>query len=425
MIFDYDKAGNRLLKIPIGIFSALSPALQTAIENSCNSINQIEEEKILDQAGQNAIVDATFDYDINRNIKAIKYPLNQPNDQEFYFDGMNKLRVCKKGNHEIRYKYNSEGQLIERKLIDNSASPPSEEITTINYLFSRPIVLKRTNDLFLVATWDSTGQLLRIRRDLQIGRGLFPHSLFPLYNAQGDIVRFVDSDKNEPVAISYNSWGVSSITGAANLFEFWGYRGGILDKETELILFGARWYSPKLGRWISEDLIDHSELLNYRENRNLYSYTLNNPICFADPSGLNSVPKYNPTPEAQLLESPFVQFTNLPAFRPERLKMLGFELKKGKFSRHQLWVHPSGHQVYYWANPEIKEGLALNEHRFGKLWYEVKSNHYMLRYYEGGTIERQYAGHSEYWKYDPPDKDWVMYDPDTGEILMYDDRAPE
>ncbi len=49
-----------------------------------------------------------------------------------------------------------------------------------------------------------------------------------------------------------------------------------------LILCGARWYSPTLGRWLSRDPID------YAGGDNLYAYCGADPINLIDPSGLQS-----------------------------------------------------------------------------------------------------------------------------------------
>lgn len=65
-----------------------------------------------------------------------------------------------------------------------------------------------------------------------------------------------------------------------NLIPF-GFAGGIYDNDTELVRFGARDYDPQTGRWTAKDPI----LFNGGDV-NLYGYTLNNPINFIDPNGL-------------------------------------------------------------------------------------------------------------------------------------------
>jgi RHS repeat-associated protein len=64
-------------------------------------------------------------------------------------------------------------------------------------------------------------------------------------------------------------------------YQPFGFAGGLYDHNTNLVQFGARWYDPEIGRWISKDPIG----FNGGDN-NLYGYVVNDPINFIDPSGL-------------------------------------------------------------------------------------------------------------------------------------------
>jgi RHS repeat-associated protein len=68
---------------------------------------------------------------------------------------------------------------------------------------------------------------------------------------------------------------------------FWpgqrGFVGGVDDESTGLTHLGAREYEPELGRFISVDPI--MDLANSQQ-LNGYTYSNNNPVTFADPSGL-------------------------------------------------------------------------------------------------------------------------------------------
>jgi len=59
-----------------------------------------------------------------------------------------------------------------------------------------------------------------------------------------------------------------------------GFAGGIYDRYTRLVRFGARDYDAETGRWTARD-----PLLFAGGDTNLYGYVGNNPISFIDPTG--------------------------------------------------------------------------------------------------------------------------------------------
>jgi RHS repeat-associated protein len=58
------------------------------------------------------------------------------------------------------------------------------------------------------------------------------------------------------------------------------YTGKELDSETGLYYYGARYYDPKIGRFISVDPV--------KDYTNPYSYVRNNPLNATDPSGMRT-----------------------------------------------------------------------------------------------------------------------------------------
>lgn len=61
-----------------------------------------------------------------------------------------------------------------------------------------------------------------------------------------------------------------------------GFAGGLYDSRTGLLRFGARDYSPEIGRWTSEDPIGF-----WSGDVNFYAYVGSDPVNFVDPSGLS------------------------------------------------------------------------------------------------------------------------------------------
>jgi RHS repeat-associated protein len=65
-------------------------------------------------------------------------------------------------------------------------------------------------------------------------------------------------------------------------FQPFGFAGGLYDRDTNLLRFGARDYDPEVGRWIAKDPMGFEG-----GDSNLYAYAGNNPIQFIDPTGLS------------------------------------------------------------------------------------------------------------------------------------------
>jgi RHS repeat-associated protein len=61
------------------------------------------------------------------------------------------------------------------------------------------------------------------------------------------------------------------------------YTGQVLDEDTGLYYYGARYYDPQLARFIQPDSVVPEELNSQALNR--YSYCINNPLKFTDPTG--------------------------------------------------------------------------------------------------------------------------------------------
>jgi RHS repeat-associated protein len=64
-------------------------------------------------------------------------------------------------------------------------------------------------------------------------------------------------------------------------FQPFGFAGGLQDRDTGLVRFGARDYDPQVGRWISKDPIRFDG-----GDTDVYAYAGNDPVNGSDPSGL-------------------------------------------------------------------------------------------------------------------------------------------
>lgn len=94
----------------------------------------------------------------------------------------------------------------------------------------------------------------------------------------GSIVRVTGGSGGVTLTRQYDLWGNlesgSTTAGPA-------YTGREWDPETGLYYYRARYYDSQLGRFISEDPV------GFQAGPNFYSYVLNGPSLYLDPSGLD------------------------------------------------------------------------------------------------------------------------------------------
>ena len=277
----YDAAGNRLWRAP-----APPPQASQATFDARDRI-------LSDEQG------TVFDFDANGNMTR-RAPAGDGMPTAYTYDGANRLRTVDDGPTTIRYSYDVNGRLSERVSQDGTTTQRRR------YRYANTSVLAEldaSGDIEVLYTRDDEGRLLRRRTKtaLHPAPSHDRHSLFCLSDGLGNLVRIVDWDGRAHLSRDYDAWGKSTGQGSIGTFR---YRGGYEDAHTRLIRFGARWYDPGIGRWLSQDPLlavlafTNTDLIPYNsEFSNLYCYVLNNPLTRWDPTGLNAqLPKGWPPP---------------------------------------------------------------------------------------------------------------------------------
>ena len=101
------------------------------------------------------------------------------------------------------------------------------------------------------------------------------------YDANKNITDYVDSNGSVVAHYEYSPFGqITSATGSLkNDFEY-RFSSEYADNETGFVYYNFRYYSPKLGRWLSRDPIEEKGGLN------LYVFVGNNSVSRMDKLGL-------------------------------------------------------------------------------------------------------------------------------------------
>jgi RHS repeat-associated protein len=103
-------------------------------------------------------------------------------------------------------------------------------------------------------------------------------SLFVLHaDALGSVVKVTDAAGAVTSTRQYDGWGNQQLGTTEPGYAFTGREW---DPETRLYYYRARYYDPKIGRFVSEDPIP------FVDGPNPLSYVGNNPATFRDPLGL-------------------------------------------------------------------------------------------------------------------------------------------
>ena len=105
----------------------------------------------------------------------------------------------------------------------------------------------------------------------------------PCYDHNENIVRYVSETGTVAAQYIYDPYGnvVESSGPLADTFAF-GFSTKCRDRETGLVAYQRRFYSPGLGRWLTRDPIEEVG------GENLYAFCQNNPISYYDINGFST-----------------------------------------------------------------------------------------------------------------------------------------
>ncbi|MDG4555805.1 MAG: RHS repeat-associated core domain-containing protein [Candidatus Contendobacter sp.] len=188
----------------------------------------------------------TYRYDLLGHLRQVILPDGKTLD--YLIDGQNR-RIGKKINGALR-----QGFLYQDGL------RPVAELDGNHQIVSRFVYADGNAPEYLI----KSGQTYRIVKDHRGSPRLV------LDATSGQVAQRLD----------YDVWGRVTLDTNPG-FQPFGFAGGLYDRDTGLVRFGARDYDPETGRWTAKDPI-----LFEGGDTNLYAYVQNDPVNWVDPEGL-------------------------------------------------------------------------------------------------------------------------------------------
>lgn len=244
--YDYDDNGNRVKYTGAdGTFSGTYDDQDRMLSYGGNTYQYTANGELAKKI--NAEGTTVYDYDVLGNLRAVTLP--DGTRIEYVIDGQNR-RIGKKVN----------GTLVQGFLYFSQLTPVAELDANGN-IVARFVYATGVNvpDYMIKG-----GVTYRIITD-HLGS---PRVILNV--ATGEIAQRMDYDEFGNVMLDTNPG-----------FQPFGFAGGLYDKDTGLVRFGARDYDAETGRWICKDPIGFDG-----GDTELYCYAGNDPINYIDSFGL-------------------------------------------------------------------------------------------------------------------------------------------
>lgn len=186
---------------------------------------------------------------------------------EFTYDLAANLRKVAAPNHTIEYVIDAQNRRVGKKV---------NGVLSQGWLYA--------DETRIVAELDGTGSVVAT-----FVYGTRPN--VPEYMVRGGITYRIISDHLGSPRLIVNAADGSvfqrmefdefgrTIADSNPGFQPFGFAGGLYDRDTGLVRFGARDYEPQTGRWTSKDPS------GFAGGPNLYAYAYSDPVNFVDPAG--------------------------------------------------------------------------------------------------------------------------------------------
>jgi RHS repeat-associated protein len=267
-LYEYDLVGNRTRK------TVVSSAGAEITNYNYDVADRLVEEVTTLPAGGSRVV--AYTWDANGNLAS----KTAPGSVTLYrFDPRNRLIDIRQGatlpqaqaaEAQVRYAYDAEGNRVRKWGADARAY-----LVDTEEVFAH--VVRETSATESIDYLRGLGLIRQTRSGASGSEELYPlpghlGTSLGAVNADGDVVEQVDAD----------AFGnLDAATGAKQVHL---YAGEFWDQDSQLLYLRARWYDPRIGRFISADPFEG--LVEAPGTLHRYAYAHSDPVTHNDPSGM-------------------------------------------------------------------------------------------------------------------------------------------
>lgn len=336
LLYTYDDADN-ILEIEKYIFN---PETQV-LEDSVDQYTYDWLDRIVTASGDFGSLSYSYDSVGNRtSLNGTQYVYNSMSELESTSEGtsfaydQNGNLVSKTNTHVWTYQYDFSNRLVEagydgqmigqyvydgdgRRVKKTEWSESMQVFQSRIYVYEGISVLYEKNvdaGMEALYIYGATGRIAEKTDDMT----------FYYHNDYLGSPRIItDEDGVVVTGIDYLPFGESELKGESEDYLFTGKEEDV----SELYYFGARYYDPTLGRFISRDPI--RGVMSDPRSLNRYTYVLNNPLKYRDPWG------EKPADEECSCESDVDELLDLLAAAENQIKEFEHDIEEAEYLLEQ------------------------------------------------------------------------------------------
>lgn len=229
----------------------------------------------------------TFSYDTQGNLLRKVF---DGEETRFTSNLLSQLITIEKADKTtLTFSYDPFGRVLVEKHLD-CKEKNKKTLSTTRYLYlgyQEIGTLSTTNAIVSLKVLGLDGDALSTK---SIAFDIKEETYVPLHDIAGNVVHLINPQNGQVVeSYEYTAFGQTSVFNEDGEQENtsptrnpWQFAEKRIDETSHLVLFGLRFYDPKIGRWISQDPIGNLD------GHNLYAYLHNNPIGHFDRFGLTT-----------------------------------------------------------------------------------------------------------------------------------------